>query len=91
MKKTCYILRFLGSEKNLKSEILTFAQDDYGKSWTVPSDFLGHVEGSAPLHSALPGSIRCSSVYISLGNVYLSVKSRPSWVGIPKIPTEIRA
>ena len=66
----------MGSEKNLKSEILTFAQDDYGKSWTVPSDFLGHAEGSARLHSALSGSIRCSSVYISLGKVYITLGNR---------------
>ena len=53
MKKTGYILRFLGSEIFLKSEFFSFAQDDYGKSWTVPSASHVPQEGSARLHNTL--------------------------------------
>ena len=61
MKKTGYILRFLGSEKISESEIFCFAHDDYGKSWTVPS--ASHVPQKGParlrtaLHTSTPSQV----------------------------------
>ena len=48
-EKTGYILRFLGSSFFLKSEIFTFAQDDYVKSWTVPGSRKMSSAAGAPL------------------------------------------